>query len=243
MKKYGILILLLFVAATAGARDYTASLFGIQSNGTTNNTASIQKAIDFISAHGGGTLVFYVGRYLTGSVMLKTGVYIRLEEGAVLVGTPSPYDYRKSPGTEALIVAVGQSGVGVSGKGVVEGAGSTLADNTRGQMKAGYLAEDITPALIAFKNCTNVSVAGLHLWYGPYAALTLTGCRNVSVEDVDVNGKDISTSMGIVASGCSWVTMTGMFIQVARKPVTASENQHLSIERSVTAAGKVLPAS
>lgn len=243
MKKYGIFILLLLVAATAGARDYTASLFGIQSNGTTNNTASIQKAIDFISAHGGGTLVFYVGRYLTGSVQLKSGVYIRLEEGAVLVGTSSPYDYKDSSGTRALIVALGQSGVGVSGKGVVEGAGSALVDNTRGQQKAGYLTGDVTPALIAFKNCTNVSVSGLHLWYGPYAALTLTGCRNVSVQDVDVNGKHISTSLGIVVSGCNWVTMSGMFIQVTGEPVTASGNQHVTVERSVTDTGKILSAS
>ena len=243
MKKYGILLLLLLVAVTAGARDYAASLFGIQSNGTTNNTASIQKAIDFISAHGGGTLVFYVGRYLTGSVMLKTGVYIRLEEGAVLVGSSSPYDYKDSSGTRALVVAVGQSSVGISGKGVVEGAGSTLVDNTRRQLKAGYLAGDVTPALVVFKNCTNVSVAGLHLWYGPYAALTLTGCRIVSVEDVDINGKNISTSRGIVLSGCSWVTMTGMFIQVAGEPVTASGNQHVTVEHSVTDTGKILSAS
>ncbi|MCQ5300121.1 glycoside hydrolase family 28 protein, partial [Blautia wexlerae] len=57
------------------------------------NTRSIQKAIDFISESGGGRLVFTVGRYLTGSIHLKSNVTIHLGEGAVLVGSTNPYDY------------------------------------------------------------------------------------------------------------------------------------------------------
>ena len=44
---------------------YYASKFGIRSDGVTLNTRSIQKAIDWISENGGGTLRFWVGRYLT----------------------------------------------------------------------------------------------------------------------------------------------------------------------------------
>lgn len=243
MKKYGVIILLLLASVPVYAGDYGASVFGIKSNGETNNTASIQKAIDFISAHGGGTLVFYVGRYVTGRVELKTNVYIRLEEGAVLVASTSPYDYRKSSGRAALIVADGQSNVGVSGKGVVQGGGGMLVANTAAQRSAGYLTGVLEPALIAFTNCTNVSVAGLHLWYGPYAAITLEGCRDVSIEGVDVNGKNISSSAGIVLSGCTWVNLKDMFIQVAGEPVKASANQHVSIVNSITDTGKLLSAS
>ena len=41
----------------------------------------------------GGRLVFTVGRYLTGSIHLKSNVTIHLGEGAVLVGSTNPYDY------------------------------------------------------------------------------------------------------------------------------------------------------
>ncbi len=75
------------------AKDYNASLFGIKSNGTTLNTTSIQKGIDFIHENGGGRLVFYVGRYLTGTIYLKSNVTIQLEEGAILVGSLNPLDY------------------------------------------------------------------------------------------------------------------------------------------------------
>ena len=58
------------------AKDYPASMFGIKSNGEVMNTNSIQKAIDYISENGGGRLVFKVGRYLTGTIHLKSNVTI-----------------------------------------------------------------------------------------------------------------------------------------------------------------------
>ena len=60
------------------AKDYNASYFGIRSNGVTMNTTAIQKAIDYISENGGGTLHFRVGRYLTGQIDLKSNVTIEL---------------------------------------------------------------------------------------------------------------------------------------------------------------------
>lgn len=49
-------------------------MFGIKSDGVTLNTRSIQRAVDYISEQGGGRLIFYVGRYLTGSIELKSNV-------------------------------------------------------------------------------------------------------------------------------------------------------------------------
>ena len=72
---------------------YRASLFGCKSNGTTDNTSSIQHALDHIAQHGGGTLVFEVGRYRTGQLQMRSGVNIRLNEGAILVGSDNLYDY------------------------------------------------------------------------------------------------------------------------------------------------------
>ena len=84
---------------------FKASLFGCKSNGTTLNTNSIQRAVDHIAAHGGGTLLFEVGRYLTGSVHLPSSVHIHLNEGAILVGSPNPHDYdTSSHGRPALLL-------------------------------------------------------------------------------------------------------------------------------------------
>ena len=48
MKKFILSALAVLCAMQLGAKDYNASLFGIKSNGTTLNTSSIQKAIDYI---------------------------------------------------------------------------------------------------------------------------------------------------------------------------------------------------
>ena len=88
-----------------GTTLYKASRFGCKSNGTTLNTNSIQRAIDYIASQGGGTLVFEVGRYLTGSIYLRPDVNIQLNEGAILVGSPNPYDYDTVAGQPVLIIA------------------------------------------------------------------------------------------------------------------------------------------
>ena len=101
-----ILPLITFCSILQGyAADYNASMFGIKSNGTTLNTTSIQKAIDYIHEQGGGRLVFYVGRYLTGHIQLKSNVTVQLEEGAILVGSTNIYDYNINTPYSSLVFA------------------------------------------------------------------------------------------------------------------------------------------
>ena len=104
-------------------------MFGIKSDGTVLNTTSIQKGIDFVSENGGGRLVFYVGRYLTGTIYLKSNVTIQLEEGAILVGSPNPLDYELDNNWTALVFAINQQNIGITGKGVIDGQGFTVANN------------------------------------------------------------------------------------------------------------------
>lgn len=116
---------------TDGARLYKASMFGCKSNGITMNTASIQKAIDYIATHGGGTLVFEVGRYLTGSILLREGVNIQLNEGAIWVGSPNPYDYSiATDGKRVLLMPDERYTTRICGLGmIVLDPGSTIAEN------------------------------------------------------------------------------------------------------------------
>lgn len=99
------------------AKEYLASLFGIRSDGNTLNTSSIQKAVNFIHNQGGGTLVFNVGRYLTGSIEMKSDVSILLKGGAILVGSTSPYDYFAVDSCYSLIYAINQENISILGNG------------------------------------------------------------------------------------------------------------------------------
>lgn len=154
MKKILLSFVVLFAGLACWAQtDQTATVWGVRSDGSTDNTGSIQRAIDYISAHGGGTLHFYVGRYLTGAIQLKDNVTIHLAEAAVLVGSTNIYDYKGAP---ALIWADGASNVAVTGKGVIEGRGVALKASLDAQKASGHLPADTPlPTLYSFKNCTN----------------------------------------------------------------------------------------
>src|SRR6187399_2747492 len=115
LKKYFILLLVCFHSLQSSAKDYPASLFGIYSDGVTLNTRSIQFAIDYIHQQGGGRLVFDVGRFLSGSIHLKSGVTLHLLEGAVLLGALNPMDYDRNIFT-AFILSHDQRDIAITGK-------------------------------------------------------------------------------------------------------------------------------
>ena len=150
MKK--IILAVLFALITVygfSQQKYVATVFGAKSDGVTDNTATIQKAIDFIYEKGGGELAFYVGRYLTGSIRLKDNVTIYLGEGAVLVGSTNIYSYKGAP---ALIWSRDAVGIGITGKGVVEGRAAALSKSIEDQKAKGYLNSDFSvPGLVQFE--------------------------------------------------------------------------------------------
>ncbi|MCF0172462.1 MAG: glycoside hydrolase, partial [Bacteroidales bacterium] len=84
----------------AGAKDWYAADFGAKADGITLNTASIQQGIDYVSANGGGRLILTPGKWLCGSIYLKSGVTLHLEAGATLLGSLNPWDYIKDPYTK-----------------------------------------------------------------------------------------------------------------------------------------------
>jgi polygalacturonase len=138
-----LVLALVSFSFTLWAKDYNASLFGIKSNGTTLNTTSIQKGIVFVSKNGGGRLVFYVGRYLTGTIHLKSNVTIQLEEGAILVGSVNPFDYEFMSNWTALIFAHDQSNIAITGKGVIDGQGFTVATNLVDLIRNGVIEDPL----------------------------------------------------------------------------------------------------
>ena len=145
MKKILLSLLVLFAGVAAFAQtDQTATVWGVRSDGVTDNTGSIQRAIDYISAHGGGTLHFYVGRYLTGAIQLKSNVTIHLAEAAVLVGSTNIYDYKGAP---ALIWADGAENVAVTGLGYTRVLPVDLSSEfddppTKAQLNAAWAARE-----------------------------------------------------------------------------------------------------
>lgn len=154
---------LLFSVQGLAQNVYKASNFNIKSDGVRDNTASIQGAIDFIASKGGGTLEFSVGRYVTGAVQLKSGVSIRLREGAVIVGSTNIYSYK---GHKAIFWGEGVENMSIFGTGVIDGRGPALLDDINAQIRMKHIPEAATiPTLVYLKDCKNVTLKDFILRY------------------------------------------------------------------------------
>jgi hypothetical protein len=219
-----LLISILYSPFPLSAKDYSASFFGIKSNGTTLNTNSIQKGIDYISENGGGRLVFYVGRYLTGTIHLKSNVIIQLEEGAILVGSVNPLDYEFMTNWTALIFSHDQINIGITGKGVIDGQGFIVANNLVDLIHKGVIKDPLSndrpwegrrPQNIYFKGCRNVRIEGIILkdpgsWNQQYDQ-----CRNVVIDRITVDSKSYWNNDGIDIVDCDSVSVTNSYFDAA----------------------------
>ena len=226
MKSIKLLFLvnIFLVSASIYAKDYNASMFGIKSNGTTLNTNSIQKGIDYVSENGGGRLVFYVGRYLTGTIHLKSNVTIQLEEGAILVGSTNPFDYEFLSNWTALIFAHDQTNIGITGKGVIDGQGFTVANNLVDLIHKGVVKDPLKydrpwegrrPMNIYFRGCRNIFISGITLKDPGSWNQTYDQCKNLIVDHISVDSKSYWNNDGIDIVDCDSVSVTDSYFDSA----------------------------
>jgi len=220
MKKLRLILIVVLFVIKANAKDYPASLFNIYSDGVTLNTRSIQFAIDYINKQGGGRLVFDVGRYLTGSIHLKSNTSIHLREGAVLIGSLNPFDYDREIFT-ALIFAYDVENVGVTGPGVIDGQGRLVARNVAANVHKGLIKDafrndrpevEIRPKLINFRNCKNSFIKGITLKNAAAWVQTYDQCRNLIIDSITVDSKAFWNNDGIDIVDCDSVSISNSYI-------------------------------
>ena len=79
--------------ASAIESRYNVRNFGVNPDGRTLNTHKIQILVELLHKSGGGTIYFPSGNYLTGSLIIKDGVYLELSHNARLSGSRDISDY------------------------------------------------------------------------------------------------------------------------------------------------------
>lgn len=184
MKRILILAIISLISLQGFAQNqvYKASKFSIRSDGKQDNTTSIQGAIDYIASKGGGTLEFSVGRYLTGAVEMKSGVNIKLLEGAIIVGSTNIYSYK---GQKGIFWAKGQRNIIINGHGVFDGRGAELKQNAEEQKSFGHIPENqAVPALMSFEDCESIVVKDIILRNSAAEKPILSGNAGVEVQNV-----------------------------------------------------------
>ncbi len=220
--KYLLLLIFCVQSQVLSAKDYDVSYFGIKADGKTLNTKSIQFAIDYITENGGGRLVFGVGKYLTGSIFLKSNVDLHLEKGAIILGSLNPFDYQKI-GFQALVFAVDQQNVRITGSGTIDGQGNQLARNVVEAIEKGLIQDSYSygrsaehrPMLVYFRLCKNVEIKNTSFTNSAFWTQTYDQCTNLKIDSININCTSYWNQDGVDIVDCIDVTLTNSFINAA----------------------------
>ncbi|MBY5959526.1 glycoside hydrolase family 28 protein [Membranicola marinus] len=218
--------LVLSMALSLWATDYDVQKFGVKGDGVTVNTASIQYAIDYISDHGGGRLVFTAGTYRTGSIYLKSGVILHLERAATLMSTTNPFDFVKDEDINwmSMIFAKYQKDIGITGEGGIDGRGFETANNMLNYIQRGLFDDKLLwdrprepnrPQNIYFRECENITITGITIKDPASWNQTYDQCVNILVDGITVDSKSYWNNDGIDIVDCDGVVIKNSYFDAA----------------------------
>lgn len=222
---------------TVGAKTYPTKTkvflvndFAAINDGRTLNTKPIQQAIDKCAAAGGGIVKFKPGKYLTGSLFIKSNVNLQLDEGAELLGSQNIADYpeinTRVAGIEmkwpaALLNVLDQTNVAITGKGLVNAQGKPFWD-TYWSMRKDYDTKGLRwivdydakrPRTLLVTNSNNVTIKGITLQQAGFWTVQLLYSNQVTVDGITIrnnvdghgpstDGIDVDSSTRILIQNC-----------------------------------------
>ncbi len=189
--------------------------YGAIADGKTMNTEAIQATID--AAHKrkkGGQVLLPKGTFLSGSIEMKSNVDVYLDEGAVLLGSTNPDDYKamdteerpNSPKNDdnsqlALVLANKVDNISLSGKGLIDGQGRGLALNIDSLHHAGVRidpnysehrmrpSETVRPKLFRFSQCKQVKIADLEIKNAACWGLSFELCSDLNIDNLKLTNR------------------------------------------------------
>ena len=179
-------------AALHAARTCNPRDFGARGDGTTKDTAAIQKAIDACAAKGGGMVRLTAGAWLTAPIVLKSNITLQLDKGATLLGSPDHTDYPaitefRLSGVQSLVSATNAENVAITGEGTIDGNGESWWQMARSVRDAGVMGNPHPrPRLVVFDHCKHVRVEGVTIQNSPMWQLVPYYCDDVVINNIRV---------------------------------------------------------
>lgn len=177
--------------------------FGATGDGTTDDTTSIQNAIDSCAAQGGGDVELSPagkGSYLTGPLTLKSHVHLIIDRGVTLQATSDHSRYVAAwvnwvyRPHEALISAKGATDVAILGDGIIDGAGDQPDPKDGGRTWHDLGATEnamiisTRPWMVEFYQCEHVRISGVTLQHQPYWVQALRFSKDIIESGVTIYG-------------------------------------------------------
>lgn len=205
---------------------------GAAGDGRTVDTAAIQHAIDDCAATGGGTVVLPPGRYLSGSLTLRSHVTFDVEAGATLLASQRPEDYPlvANPWGEGrqevapLLFADRAENVTITGRGTIDGQGEVWWQRlwyntpkhghhqavTPEEKREAAIGRRGRPQLIRLVHCRDVVISEVNLLNSPEWNVHPLFCDNVRIEGITIKADPNSPNTdGINPESCRNVQILG----------------------------------
>lgn len=210
--------------------------FGAVADGKTLCTKEIQAAIDACASSGGGRVSVPAGKYITGTIWLRSNVELHLEHGSTIKGSDDMDDYNAEDAYEQnfssrknekwlgkhLIIAHECENVAITGTGTVDGNGDHfLGEATyysayvwREGMRTAKSDEVCRPGqLICFIECRRVRLENISVTNQPCWGCFFHGCEYVSIRGLRTNNEHSNfNSDGIDLDCCRFVTVSDCII-------------------------------
>ena len=187
----GLLLAGTGVSGSAPGGVYDVKDYGAKGNGSTNDSAAIDKAITAANAAGGGTVRFTSGNYKSANtVHLKSNVTIQLDSGATITGSSAKtydkaesnqwdkyQDYGHSHFHDAMFYGDKLTNIGFTGAGAIDGGGSLITGNP-GSGEA--------DKILSITRCNGLTLSGITLKRGGHFASLINGCTNVTSDKLTI---------------------------------------------------------
>ncbi len=184
---------------------YDVREYGAVGDGKNNDQNAIQKAIDLCSIGGGGTVLVAGGTYLTGTLYLKSNVFLQIDSSAVLLahgdirkyGTDTHYNrYRNEPELDRCwIYAEDAEHIGIVGAGELNGNAELFPNE----------GDIYRPMMIRFLRCTDVHVEGIRMYNAASWTTAFLDSTYIWVHGVDIRNEKRYNGDGLDFDGCRHV--------------------------------------
>lgn len=208
--------------------DYNILDFGAVEGGTCNCSPQIQAAID-ACAETGGRVVVPAGRFLSGSLRLRSEVDLHLERGAVLISSLNPEDVidftkdfdddNADVGWEGgcFLFARHEKNIAISGFGMIDGQGREVFyddDADHGYHECPLAVRGFRPRTTFLEDVENLTVKDVTFYDAAFWTLHMAGCRNVTVEGIRILNNDRGPNNdGIDPDCCQNVVIRGCIVE------------------------------
>ena len=227
MKTVLIILFVVFLKLNAFSEEHNIIKFGAVADGKTMNTIFIQSAIDKANASGGGIVVIPEGKFLTGSIVMKSNVELHVQKNAVLLGSTNPYHYKSLNRWKSLILADSQQNISITGEGTIDGQGRQLALNCDslyfiGEIDEKYFNlrrkrtnEGMRPQIIEMVKCNMVNITGVNIKNAACWVQTYDLCEKLVIDNIRVESDAYWNNDGIDISDCRNVQITNCYVNSA----------------------------